>query len=160
MSTVNFNIAIVELYRQIFATSAHTARAREAMGIPHGIIERMLLTPDDEKKITPLIDESINEVFSDIARYHPGSSSTFIQEEENGYYHFTIDAPENYPPGNEEKLRQSALNYIVNRTLQNWYANIKPDEAGIPAAKAQNNATTMRELLTQRIKPSKQQAGN
>ena len=49
----------------------------------------------------------------------------------------------------------SVESYIANRTLQNWYTDIKPDEASISAAKAQNDVMTIHTMLTQRTRPIK-----
>lgn len=154
MSQTTFQIDIQNIYKHIFATSAYTARARQAMGIPQEITERMLLTADDKEIISPLIENSVNEIFTDIERYHPGSSVTFGQDGADEVYTFNIDTPTNYPAGNGERLGRSIVSYIANRTLQSWYTDIKPDEAGIASTKAQNDAALIQMLLTQRAKPS------
>ena len=156
MNEIIFIITREDIYKRIFASSAYTARAREAMGVPQSIVERMLLTPDDKEIIVPMIENSVNEVLTDISRYHQESSVTFTNAEDTERYLFNINTPDNYPSENGEKLRQSVESYIVNRTLQNWYTDIKPDEAAIIAAKTQNDAANIRMLLIQRRKPSKQ----
>ena len=156
MNTIRIVITKEDIYGRLFATSAYTARAREAMGVPQSIVERMLLTPDDKEIIVPMIENSVNEIFTDISRYHQESSVTFTNAEDTERYLFNINTPDNYPSENGEKLRQSVESYIVNRTLQNWYTDIKPDEAAIIAAKTQNDAANIRMLLIQRRKPSKQ----
>lgn len=154
MSSVIFAVTKENIHSRIFANSAYTVRAREAMGIPPAIGERMLITADDKGIINPLIDDSVNEIHSHITRYHPGSSVEFNNDAYGGYYMFTVNTPSNYPGDNEEKLTHCAESYIVNRTLQSWYTGIKPDEAAIIATKVQNDAATMQILLTQRKKPS------
>lgn len=156
MNEIIFIITREDIYKRIFASSAYTSRAREAMGVPQSIVERMLLTPDDKEIIVPMIENSVNEIFTDISRYHQESSVTFTNAEDTERYLFNITTPENYPSENGEKLRQSVESYIANRTLQNWYTDIKPDEAAIIAAKTQNDAANIRMLLIQRRKPSKQ----
>ena len=153
MKTVKFVITREDVYKRIFTTSAYTARAREAMGIPAAVAERMLITADDKEAVDPLIDNGMNAVLADIVRYHPGSSMEFTQDEYGGYYMFHMKAAESYPTGNEEMLTQSIGSYVANRTLQNWYADIKPDEAAMTVAKMQNDATTIHLLLTRREKP-------
>ena len=154
MYTINFSITREHIYNGVFATSAHTARAREAMGIPVDITGRMLLTADDKHVIAPLIDNSVNEVSCDIVRHHPGSSVEFNRNGNDGEYLFNITVPMNYPTGNAGMLATIIGDYILNRTLQSWYTDIKPDEANAAATKAQNDAGTIQALLTQRIKPT------
>ena len=153
MKTVKFVITREDVYKRIFTTSAYTARAREAMGIPAAVAERMLITADDKEAVDPLIDNGMNAVLADIVRYHPGSSMEFTQDGYGGYYMFHMKSAESYPTGNEEMLTQSIGSYVANRTLQNWYADIKPDEAAMTAAKMQNDAATIHLLLTRREKP-------
>ena len=154
MNTIRFTITRENVYNRVFATSAYTTRARETMGIPSGITERMLLTADDKHIIDPMIDSSVNEIASEIVRYHPGSCVEFTKESDAEGYQFCINAPANYPAGNAGKLAGSIESYIANRTLQNWYISIKPDEANIAAVKAQNDAMTIQSMLTQRTKPA------
>ena len=153
MKTVKFAITREDVYKRIFTTSAYTTRAREALGIPAAVAERMLITADDKEAVDPLIDNGMNAVLADIIRYHPGSSMEFTQDEYGGYYMFHMKAAESYPTGNEDMLEQSIISYAANRTLKDWYTNIKPDEVGTFAAKVQNDATTIHLLLTQREKP-------
>ena len=154
MKSVKFVITKEELYGRIFAISAYTTRAREAMGVPHNATERMILTADDKKFIDPFIADSVNEIFTHIIRYHPDSCVDFTLDEYGGYYMFNIKVPESYPTGNEERLGKCIESYMTNHTLQNWYTGIKPDEAGINAVKTQNDAAIIQQLLTQREKPS------
>ncbi len=155
MSTIKIVITKGNIYDRIFSTSAYTARARETLGLPDGIVERMQLTADDRHVIDPMIDSSADEIYGEITRYHPGSSVELTEYENGINYEFSIPVPFNYPTGNSDKLARSIESYIANRTLQNWYTGIKPDEANIAAAKAQNDAITIQTMLTQRIKPSK-----
>ena len=154
MKTVNFTITRENIDKRIFATSAYTARAREAMGIPPSVVERMVVTADDKEMVDPLTNNAINEVFAYITRYFTNSSVNFTQESPSGYYTFNIGVPENFPSGNAEKLQQSIESYIANRILQSWYTGIKPDEASIIALQTQSDATTIQTLLTQREKPT------
>ena len=150
MSTLNFVITKKNIYNRIFATSAYTTRAREATGMPQSISESMLLTTDEKRIIDPLIENSINEIFSFIACYHPATS---IEDDNGEGYMFNIKAPANYPAGNEGKLTKCIESYVTNRTLQDWYTCMKPDEASLVAAKTQNDITTLQSFLTQREKP-------
>ena len=151
---VTFVITKEKVYRQIFATSAHTTRAREAIGLPQEITERMLLTADNKHIIAPLIDNSINDVYAEIVRYHPDCSVNFTRNGEgDGCYVFNMNIPSNYPTDNINQLEQRVESYIVNSTLQNWYSNVKPDEASIIATKRQNDAAIIQMLLTRRTKP-------
>lgn len=154
MNKITFVITREELYKRIYTTSAHIVRARETMGIPSSICERMLITADEKQTVAPLVDDSVNEVIAEITLYHPGSYVDFTLNEEGGSYNFVLRVPNNFPSGNEEKLSHCIKSYIADRTLQSWYTIIKPDEAAIIATKAQNDAVTMRMLLTQREKPS------
>lgn len=149
MISTRFVITKESICKRVFAASAHMVRASESMGIPFGLGERMLITADEQKMIEPLIDNSVNNVFCNIESYHPGSS---IEYSDNAYM-FIIKTPDNYPAENGKKLRIAIESYITNHTLQNWYTNIKSDEASIIAVQAQNDATTMRQLLMQRTKP-------
>ena len=150
MTTIEFHITKEEIGKRIFATSAYTARAREAMGTPPSVTERMQATADDTALLAPIMDYSASEVFTVIVRYHPGSSMELI----NDGYLFNLKAPANYPADNGGKLRQVVESNIVNRTLQEWYTNVKPDEAAIATTKMQNDAATLHSLLTQRKKPT------
>ena len=150
MNTMEFHITREEIGKRIFATSAYTARAREALGTPPAITERMQATADDMALLNPIIDNCASEVFTFIVRYHPGSNLEFS----NDGYRFNINTPANYPADNGSKLAQVIESYIVNRTLQEWYTNVKPDEAAITATKTQNDAATIHSLLTQRKKPT------
>ncbi len=154
MNTIRFTITREDVYDKVFATSAYTARARETMGTPSGITERMLLTADDKRIIDPMIDGSVNEIAGEIARYHPGSSVGITGDGDGAGYQFSIATPVNYPAGNADKLTGCLESYIANRTLQNWYTGIKPDEANIFAIKAQNDAMIILAMLTQRTKPT------
>ena len=154
MDTIKFAITKKSIHDRIFATSAYTTRARETMGMPGSIAERMLITADDKHLIDPMIDNSVNEVSCMIARYHPGSSVEFNMEENDGEYRFCIAAPVNYPAGNAGKLAQSIESYIAGRTLQEWYSDIRPDEATNAAARVQNEAMTIQEMLAQRTRPT------
>ena len=153
MSTLNFVITKRNIYNRIFATSAYTTRAREATGMPQSISGNMLLTADEKRIIDPLIENSINEIFSFIVCYHPGTSIDYSTDDNDGAYMFNIKTPANYPAGNEGKLAKSIESYVTNRTLQDWYTCMKPDEASLVAAKTQNDITTLQSLLTQREKP-------
>ena len=155
MKTIKFIIIKGNIHDKVFATNAYTARAREAMGIPTGIIERMQLSADDKHIIDPMIDSSVNEITSEIVRYHPRSSVEFTENENGVNYEFNVAVPVNYPTGNADRLAMSVESYIANRTLQNWYTDIKPDEASISAAKAQNDVMTIHTMLTQRTRPIK-----
>ena len=150
MKTIEFYMTREEIGKHIFTTSAYTARAREAMGTPHTITERMQATADDTALLAPIMDNSAREVTAFIVRYHPGSNV----ENSNDGYRFTIQVPENYPTGNADKLKPAIENYIVNSTLKEWYTNVKPDEATITATKTQNDVVTIEALLTQRERPT------
>lgn len=150
MNTMEFHITREEIGKRIFATSAYTARAREALGTPPAITERMQATADDTALLNPIIDNCASEVFTVIVRYHPGSNLEFS----NDGYRFNNNTPANYPADNGSKLAQVIESYIVNRTLQEWYTNVKPDEAAITATKTQNDAATIHSLLTQRKRPT------
>ena len=154
MKTVNFTITRENIDKRIFATSAYTARAREAMGIPPSVVERMVVTADDKEMVDPLTNNAINEVFAYITRYFTNSSVNFTPDSSGGCYTFNIGAPDNFPSGNGEKLQQSIGSYIANRILQSWYTGIKPDEASILALQTQNDAATIQMLLAQREKPT------
>ena len=149
MKPITFVITREDVYGHILATSAHVTRSREAMGTPTSIGESMLITTDEKEMLDPHIRNSVNNVFCDIVRYHPGSNVETTQEE----FKFTINTPSNYPDENGEKLKESIESYIANRTLQSWYTDVKPDEAAITATKTKNEAETLHALLTQREKP-------
>ena len=91
MTTIEFHITKEEIGKRIFATSAYTARAREAMGTPPSVTERMQATADDTALLAPIMDYSASEVFTVIVRYHPGSSMELI----NDGYLFNIINVEN-----------------------------------------------------------------
>ena len=150
MKPITFVITREDVYGHILATSAHVTRSREAMGTPQSIGESMLITTDEKEMLDPHIRNSVNNVFCDIVRYHPGSNVETTQEE----FKFTINTPSNYPDENGEKLKESIESYIANRTLQSWYTSIKPDEASIAATLVQNDAVTIIQLLMQRTKPT------
>ena len=156
MESMTITITRADLCDRIFAATAYTARAREAMGTPPAITERILATADDNAMLYPLIENSVNEVHSDIVRYHPGSTAEFDEDESGGHYIFNIRLPANYPTGNGRKLQQSIGSNIADRVLQEWYASVKPDEVAMTAARIQNDTMTLQALLTQRTKPSKQ----
>lgn len=149
MNTTEFTITKESLYKRVFAASAYIVRSRESMGVPPGVGERMLITADDQKMIEPLIDNSVNNVFCNIERYHPGSS---IEYSDSAYL-FSINTPANFPANNEKRLKAGIESYVTNHTLQSWYTTIKPDEASIIAVQAQNDAITIQQLLMQRTKP-------
>ena len=150
MESITFVITKEDVNRHICATSAHMTRSREAMGIPANIGERMLVTADNKEMIEPHIRNSVNKVFCDVVRYHPGSSVEFTQDG----FKFCINVPSNYPSETGEKLKSCIESYIANSTLQSWYTSIKPDEANIAAILVQNDAATTRQLLVQRTKPT------
>lgn len=150
MEPIKIVITKESVYRHIFATSAHMTRSREAMGIPASIGEHMLVTADKKEMLDPHITNSVNNVYCDIVRYHPGSSVGLVQDE----FQFSINAPSNYPAGNGNRLKECIESYIANRTLQSWYTSIKPDEASIAAVLAQNDAASIGQLLVQRTKPT------
>ena len=150
MNSTRFVITKESLSKRLFAASAHMVRARESMGIPPEVGERMLITADELKTVEPLIDNSINNVFCSIESYHPGSS---IEYSDNAYI-FIINTPGNYPAENGKKLKIAIESYIINHTLHSWYTGIKPDEASIIAVQTQNDATTIQQLLMQRTKPN------
>lgn len=149
MKTIEFKITIESIGKRIFATSAYAAHAREAMGTPATITERMTVTADDMPLLHTLMDDSVNEVITLVSHYHPGSNVEFL----NDGYSFSIKTPENFPADNGSKLEQSIGSYIAGRTLQSWYTDVKPDEAAITATKTKNEAVTLHALLTQREKP-------
>ena len=149
MKTIEFEIRRESIDKRIFTTSAYTARAREAMGTPPAIAERMTVTADDLPLLHPLMDDCVNEVVTIIAHYHPGSNVEFLDDG----YRFTIKVPENFPTDNDKNLKHSIESNIACRTLQSWYTDVKPDEAAITAAKIQNEAATLHSLLTQRERP-------
>ena len=151
MKTIEFYMTREEIGERIFATSAYTARAREAMGTPPAITERMQATADDTALLNPIMDNSASQVTAFIVHYHPGSNVEYSNDE----YRFTVQVPENYPAGNGDKLKQAIVNYIVNSTLKEWYTNVKPDEAAIMVTKTQNDAVAIEALLTQRERPTK-----
>ena len=104
-------------------------------------------------------EEKLRELYEDIPEEldllitHDAPYGVSDQVGYGGYYMFHMKAAESYPTGNEEMLTQSIGSYVANRTLQNWYADIKPDEAAMTAAKMQNDAATIHLLLTRREKP-------
>ncbi len=149
MKTIEFKITIESIGKRVFATSAYTARAREAMGTPPAIAERMTVTADDTALLHPLMDDCVNEVVTIIEHYHPGSNVEFLDDG----YRFTIKVPENFPTDNDKNLKHSIESNIACRTLQSWYTDVKPDEAAITATKTKNEAVTLHALLTQREKP-------
>ena len=150
MNSTRFVINKESLHKRVFATSAYMVRAREAMGVPPTVGERMLITADDLKMIEPLIENSVNNIFCSIEHYHRGSTV----EHSDTAYMFYVNTPDNYPAENGKKLKTAVESYIVNHTLQNWYTNMKPDEASIIAVQTQNDTVTIQQLLMQRTKPS------
>ena len=150
MSSTRFVITKESLHKRVFAASAYIVRARESMGVPPAVSERMLITADELKMIEPLIENCVNNIFCRIERYHRGSTV----EPSDTAYMFYINTPDNYPVENGKKLKTAIESYIVNHTLQNWYTSMKPEEASIIAVQTQNDAATIQQLLVQRTKPS------
>lgn len=154
MSTTTIAIHKNDICEHIYMVSACTARAREAIGLPNDIIERMIVTKDEMRKISNLIDQSANDLISIITHYYPNSTMQRKDDILGGYNIFNIETPPEYPSGNKETLRHYFESYITNRTLQKWYTDIKPDEANITATKVQNDTNNITNLLTQRTKPT------
>ena len=157
MNLITFSVRKKDVYERIFAISAYTVRAREAMGVPSENAERMLVTADDKQFLTPFIDNSISEIFTEIIHYHSNCSVGFCKDEKDedeDYYIFNLRTPANYAVSNQNKLEQRVRSFVANRTLQSWYSYINPNEASIIALNAQNDLATLQALLTHRSKPS------
>lgn len=155
MNTVTFLITRENIYNRIYAASAYIVRAREAMGVPAGMGERMLITADDKRAFAPLMDDSVNEIFAEIAHYHPGSHVISTTDNDENGYRFAVRVPPNFPSANKDKLPHCIESYITDRTLQSWYTVIRPEEATVIATRTQNDAVILQTLLTQREKPAR-----
>ena len=139
-------------FYQIIAGERRWRAARMAglSEVPVRIIEA-----DDKRAIAPLMDDSVNEIFAEIAHYHPGSHVISTNDNDENGYRFAVRIPPNFPSANKDKLPHCIESYITDRTLQSWYTVIRPEEATVIATRTQNDAVTLQTLLTQREKPAR-----
>lgn len=151
MERVTIEIMSKDILDGIERFSAYASRSREAMGAPPPLSDTMQATGDDSRILTTIIDSCAEEAFLIIARYLPASSKS----SSNGTHCYSIALPANYPTGRIEAITQALSGYIRERALQLWYTTVKPDESGIAGTRAELQTANLRQLLTQREKPTK-----
>ena len=151
MERVTIEIENKNILNGIEAFSAYASRSREAMGTAPPLCDTMQATGDDSSILTTIIESCADEAFLIIARYLPASSKS----SSNGKHSYSIALPANYPAGRIDAITQALSGYIRERALQLWYTTVKPDESGIAGTRAELQTANLRQLLTQREKPTK-----
>lgn len=156
MKNIIINIPVKDIVTPIYSNSAHAARSREAMGIPQALADAMVITADEQKTIEPLIEKSINEAATIAGQYFTNCTHSIVS---SGYetesISLILSVPTHYPNSCIERLKNCINEYIVDRTTQLWYLNVKPDEAAIVATKLQEQIANMKILLSMREKPKR-----
>ena len=115
------------------------------------------VTNDDKRLVCDYIKTSINEVAAIVGRYH---SHCLVENSINGnnnYYIIKFAAPANFPASCQLQMYEAAIDYIVSNSMQQISMLLKPDEANIHASRTQSHLARLRDILSQRSKPQKQQ---
>lgn len=157
MTTINITLHENEILRRLFTEGGYTAASRQAMGMPGKLCDTLAITNDDKRLVCDYIKTSINEVAAIVGRYH---SHCLVENSINGnnnYYIIKFAAPANFPASCQLQMYEAAIDYIVSNTMQQISMLLKPDEANIHASRTQSHLARLRDILSQRSKPQKQQ---
>lgn len=148
------------IYKRLFKESGYAVRSRSAMGMNATLADTVHITDDERETLGQWVRKSINEAVHGIYRYVGPCSVKYCMDTETGgeRYVISVTAPHNYPTEHVALLETCISDLVFNRTMQQWYTTMKPDEASLMAANIQEDALLFRELLTQRERPVKNDA--
>ncbi len=159
MTTTNILFNKEKIKQRIFGESGYASLSRCKAGIPAEFTDVLAITPDDLRIIKPIIQESINEIVTNISRYTTRCTPPTLHAAESDDTTLTITLPGNYPTSAITQLESAIESYIVNNTLTRWTLIVKPDESTLHNTKTQNNIIKIRELLALRERPELKATG-
>lgn len=151
MKEERITLSYESIAERMFTESGYIARAREASGLPDKASLSATATEDDRRLIETLISASINECTNTLSHYL--APCRYSADEAMKRYDIDIKLPGNYPLNNLSALENIIMDYIVCRSLHNWYLMTRPEEAGVLATRLQPIQAKMREVLAMRNKP-------
>ena len=155
MKEIKLKVLHKNIEQRIQIYTYYTGEARKEIGIPERLAAQMQVSSDDSTQLSDHIGNAIAELGNLISRYFAICSieELFDQETNSKLYIFTLPMPAFFPETALTRIEKSMESYAVKRVLQQWLLQHRPEEATIPAAKAQTIALQLRELFALRQKP-------
>lgn len=156
MKEIQFSIRDIKLYERFRAESGYGAHIKATAGQPDNLVALTIATDEENGIIDEYIQVAINECIVTTSRYLAQCNVSHENDNEaNGYkiHNFSLSLPHNYPETHIISLENVMMDFICNRTLQQWYALVKSDDANTVAIKAQSAMALMRDILSIRTKP-------
>lgn len=157
MKEITFSVKHKNITDRIKLYTHYTGEARRNAGLPDKQAAAMQASADDETQMGDHIENALSEVGNILSHYF----AQFLAGENEGdgndekkEYTFTIAAPEHFPTASTANIEKSIENYVVRRTLQQWFVQHRPEETALQAAEVQAATAQLRTLLTRRSKPS------
>lgn len=157
MKEYQSKIQEIKIYERIKAESGFSALIKEAAGQPSRHTSFTILTDDEKKILDEFTPSAVNECIIAINRCL--SPCTLTEESENidnkdfRIYTFNLMLPENFPQEMLTTLNRILVDYISNRSMQQWYMLAKAEDADVCAARAQSAMALLRETLYLRSRP-------
>lgn len=156
MKEITFSIRHKNIVDRIKLYTHYTGEARRNAGLPDKQAAAMQASADDATQMGDHIENALNETGTILSRYFAqflAGQNGEENSEESIEYTFTIAAPELFPTSATANVEKSIENFLVHRTLQQWFVQHRPEEAALQAAEAQTAMVHLRELLTLRSRP-------
>ena len=154
--TMTITLSLHDIQQQIHLHSYYIGNARRESGTPAKTAATMHSSTEDKQILENHIHTAISEVTQLINRYLSECRKTNEEDEvHDGYaiirlhYH----PPHNFPSEANKQIEELTTRYTVQRTLQGWLQQVKPDESIIAATEAEKTTLQIRQAMAVRTRP-------
>lgn len=159
MKTINITLKSKELLYDISVTAYIVGdgmpeeAARERYRVQSAVDE------DNVRKVNMFIAKAWRDVITALTAYVSGEEKqeTAVDDklQEREFYSVNLSVPQAHPDDAAETLARYVHDYIVNRSLAQWFLLTKKDEAEIYAAMANGDMQSVKRIITLRRHPDR-----
>ena len=145
-----------DVEQRVFTYSHYVGEARRSSGVPLKIAAGMQASSDDHLQVNDHIDIAASELVKMINCYFGACKYRYENDDEHEgclILIFSLAPPQYFPDNLFGELQRVITNYLVMRTLQQWFLQHKPDEAVITTSETEKITLQLRELMNCRVKP-------
>ena len=154
----DIKLSTFDVAQRIFSYTHYVGESRRNSGFDIKLAASIQASPDDYIQLSDQINIAISELVKITNTVFGTCKASNVPDSEHEGYSiitFTLAPPQYFPMHLLGELRNTMINYMVMRTLQQWMLQQKPDEAAIITSESEKIAVQLRELMNCRMKPRK-----
>ena len=159
----NIKISTYDVEQRILTYTYYTGEARRNSGTPLKLAASIQASVDDHIQINDHMNVATSELIKMVNCYFCTCKCDRKDDDTHAGYtilNLRLSPPQYFPENLLDELRETMINYLVMRTLQQWMLQQKPDEAVIMANETEKTSIQLRELMNRRAKPRKAKIRN